>query len=345
MKKSVGCLILIIGLISGSAQAAIGGKKVVFVHGLQTKAFTTLFDSNRDAILRADAQVQAGTYLRNFFDDFIYFDSAKRLSANSLSLYNQVKRLESEGTCKDGCYFMTASTGDLVSRYIMSRLGQWGIDSSKFRVLLTFDLVGAGGGTEGADVIVAVVEGNPISAAIADVLGKVFVGGPINFGALTGIINDLRPSIARQTAMQSNSVPRLRIAGGEETFLISAFLKGGDDSVVPLHSACGSSRAESVDSCSRSIGLNGKVGSANGPRSYLYNHFPIVMATDMKHTQIDYTGTLVAMNNGRNFGPLNYSVSEKTRTTGWWIFKKTYRTINKPSNQQAVQFLVNEFNN
>lgn len=332
-------------LIAPQAEAAIGGKKTVYIHGLQTKAFTSLLDPNRDAVLREDAQAQAGPFLRGRFDDFIYFDSAKRLSSNSASLYSQVKRIESSRLCQNGCYFMTASTGDLVARYIMSRLNQWQVDPAKFRVLLSFDLVGAGGGTEGADTIVSIVEGNPVSLAVNAVLATFFFGSTINFGDAVGIINDLRPSIARQTATQSSAVPRLRIVGGEETFLISSFLRGGDDSVVPMHSACGSARAESVYSCSRSIRLDGRVASADGPSSFWYNHFPIVMGKDMQHTEIDYTGTLVAVNNGKNFGPFRYDVNETTRSTGWWIFKKYYRTINKPSTQLAVEFLVNEIEN
>ncbi|MCH2189686.1 MAG: hypothetical protein MK188_02020 [Gammaproteobacteria bacterium] len=337
-------LLLLFGLcfFMSSAQAEIDGKKVVFVHGLQTKAFTLLFDPNRQSKLEADAQSQAGSFLQSRFDDFIYFDSAKRLSANSVSLYQQVKRIEQAQTCSDGCYFFTASTGDLVTRYILSKLGQWGIDRNKFKVLLTFDLVGAGGGTEGADTIVAVVQGNPISVALNSLFAQFFLGTQIDFGSLVGIINDLRPSVARQTAMQANVVPRLRIAAGEETFLISAFLKGGDDSVVPLHSACGSSRQEAVDSCSRSIELDGRLKSSSGPRSFLYNHFPIAMATDMKHTDTDYTGRLVAVNNNSKFGPLSYDVNERSYSTGWWIFKKKYRVIDKPNSMKATEFFVTE---
>lgn len=344
MKNLLSFLILML-LFAPTANAEIDGKKVVFIHGLQTVAFTSMNDPNRDAVLREDAQAQAGPFLRGRFDDYIYFDSAKRLSVNSASLYSQVKRIESERTCQNGCYFMTASTGDLVARYIMSRLGQWQVDPSKFRVLLSFDLVGAGGGTEGADTIVSIVEGNPVSAAISGVLAQLFLGISINSGTLVGIINDLRPTIARQTATQSSAIPRLRIVGGQETFLISALLRGGDDSVVPLHSACGSARAESVYSCSRSIKIDGQLTSASGPRTLMYNHFPIVMGKDMQHTEIDYNGTLVAVNNGKNFGHFTYDVNEKTRTTGWWIFKKKFRTIDKPSSTQAVEFLVNVIEN
>jgi len=69
------------------------------------------------------------------------------------------------------------------------------------------------------------------------------------------------------------------------------------------------------------------------------------MGEDLAHTDSDYRGKLVAINNGRNFGFFRYNVAEKTRTTGWWIFKKTFRTVDKPSSKLAVEFLINEIEN
>ena len=66
------------------------------------------------------------------------------------------------------------------------------------------------------------------------------------------------------------------------------------------------------------------------------------MATDMQHTDTNYTGRLVAVNNNRQFGPLSYDVSERSYSTGWWIFKKRYRVINKPSGMLATEFFVRE---
>jgi len=343
--KKIICVIFVLLFFAPFAQAEINGKKVVYIHGLQILAFTAAVDDNRAATLREDAQGQAGEFLRSRFDDFIYYDSAQRLSANSLSLYNQVKRIESEGTCRDGCYFMTASTGDLVARYIMTRLNQWDVDRDDFRVLLSIDLVGAGGGTELANTAVSVIEGNSVTTAIINYLTDIFFGFELTSGSTVGIVNDLRPSIARGTATQATAVPRLRVVGGQTTPIVSALLKGGDDGTVPMHSSCGSARVESIKSCSRSIKLNGRVTSADGPRTLRYNHFPIIMGEEMSHTETDHIGTLVAVNNGVNFGEFRYDAQETTETTGWWLFKKTFRTIDKPSSLPTVEFLVDSIEN
>lgn len=328
-------------LFASQALAQISGKNVVFVHGFQAEALNpALAETER----QRSAREQAGTDLARVINDYVYYDSRLRLTANATDLFTQIKDLEQEGTCSQGCYFITASTGDLVTRYIISRLNQWGIDPSKFRILLSFDLVGAGGGTEGADALVGIAQGNPVSVAINSALSQAFFGITLDFGAPLGIINDLRPSIARNQATGNYNVPRLRIVGAQTTPIISQlFLTGGDDGIVPMHSACGSARQEAIFSCSRSIKVDGKLTSADGPQTLRYNHFPILMGKDMAHTEIDYRGQLVAVNNNRNFGPETFSVREKTRTTGWWIFKSQYRTVDKPDNQLATTFIINEF--
>lgn len=331
--------LLFILLVSTGAEAKMGGKNVIHIHGFQPEALNPLLS---DASRRSKAREQGGPALRARVDGYIYYDSAKRLSQNSNSLYQQVKQLENAGTCRKGCYFATISTGDLVARYILSRLGQWRVDNSKFKVLLSLDIVGAGGGTEGADIIVGIINGNPISAAVR-LFAKSFLGVTVRPGSVVGIMNDLRPSIARSTATQANNVPRIRIVGGKTTPVVSAFIKGGDDGIIPNHSECGSARQESIYSCSRSIGIDGKLGSASGPRSLRYNHFPILMGKDLNHfSSGQYKGLLVAVNDGKNFGEFKFDVREKTRTTGWWIFKKKYRTVDKPSNMLMMDLLINE---
>jgi hypothetical protein len=341
MKKTVLSLLLL--AFATFANAELNGKKVIYVHGFQPETLINPFLSVADR--ERGGREQAGQVLTNVIDDYIYFDSKKRLTQNATSLRNQVRALASNGTCSQGCYFVTYSTGDLVTRYIQSRLGQWGVSSNDFRILLTLDYGGAGGGTEGADAIVGIAQGNFVPDAVKRALSFAFFGLQFDLSGLVGIINDLRPSIARSHATGNYSAPRLRMAGAKTTLILSdVFIKGGDDGIVPMHSSCGSSRQESVDSCSRSIRVDGKLTSASGPRSFRYNHFPILMAKDMSHTDIEHRGPLVAVNNNRNFGPDTFSVQEKTRTSGWWIFKSTYRTVDKSNNQKVMQFLINEFN-
>lgn len=339
-------ILLIISLFfSCSALAELKGKKVIFVHGFQISAIKP---STSEEALRTDAIEQAGPVLNTIIDEYLFYDSAKRLTDNSLQLANQIKDFEAREVCRDGCFLVTGSTGDLVARFVISRLNQWEIDSQKFNILLSFDIVGAGGGTEIANTIIGIAQGSSLVRFVFSAVAKIFHGEEIKNGQFMGILNDLRPPIARNHASGNYDVPRLRIAAGKGKPIISRFIiKGRDDGLVPLHSACGSARQESIESCSGSIHIGGKVGSAKGPSALLYNHFPIMMAENMSHTEIDYKGKLVAVNNNTVFahsttGNTEFSVQEKTYKKGFWRFKKTYRTIDKPSDQLAVEFLIEQ---
>ncbi len=340
MKYFISVVLVVIFIVcTPEITAQINGKNVVFVHGLQPEDLLRLRSLEQ---IEEAGLAQAGT-MRPRMDASIYFHSGYRLSENSLRLYRQVKNLESQGTCKDGCYFVTASTGDLVTRYIINRLNQWGIDKNKFKVLVSFDVVGAGGGTEGADEIVSALNGNVLGFDVNKYILQPFLGFDLNAGWFAGIINDLRPSIARQTAMAPNSLPRVRIVGGKENVLLSRFMLGRDDGIVPMHSACGSARQEALDSCSRSIRIDGRIASAKGPSSLLYNHFPILMAQGLGHTEAgngQSSGRLVALNNGRNFADASFNISERKYSTGWWIFKKHYRVVNKPESLNIADVFI-----
>ncbi len=348
MRSFILVAIIICGVVfASSAKAELNGKKVVFIHGLQIVALDPR-TTNQERF--EDAREQAGPVLNSIIDEFIYYDSARRLTANTNTLYQQIKSLEARETCAQGCYFVTGSTGDLVARYIISRLGQWEVDSAKFNILLSVDIVGAGGGTELADVVVGLVQGGRFARTIRNAITQAFYGIRIpSATALLGIVNDLRPSIARRHANGQYNIPRLRVAAGGQIPIVSRFfITGRDDSTVPLHSACGSAIRESIQSCADKIKIDGRVSRADGPTALLYNYFPILMAEKMRHTQIDYKGKLVAVNNNSMFahsteGRLEYSLEETTYTKGFWKFKKRYRTVNKPKNDLAVQFLVDEF--
>lgn len=339
MKKLVVFMFLALVASVPAANATIGGKSVIYVHGLQTLAF------DRDitqAAREADARAQSGV-LRPFVDHFIFFDSAQRLNAQNNSLRDQINAIANTGSCVSGCLIITASTGDLVTRHFLSRLNQWGVNTQNFRITATFDVVGAGGGTELADLAASVV-GNPFLVGTADLLAGIILGADVNSVSDLGIVNDLRPAVARSTGTAFNSIPKLRIAAGDGG-LTSAFISGGDDGVVPLHSACGSSRADGVSSCSRSIEIDGRLRSADGPRSFMFNHFPIIMAEDIAHTEAADdapSGTLVAVNNNRSFNGVDISFNERSFSTGWWIFKRYFRTIDKPSSQSLGDFLISE---
>ncbi len=339
MRAVILCIFLACIGFASTSNASIAGKPVIYVHGLQLLAFDQ--DINQEA-READARAQSGV-LRPFVDHFIFFDSTQRLNAQNISLRDQINVIADTGACVNGCLIITASTGDLVTRHFLSRLNQWGVDTQKFRVTATFDVVGAGGGTELADLAASVVS-NPLLSGTADLLAGLILNADVNSVSDLGIVNDLRPSVARSTGTTFNSIPRLRIAAGDGG-LTSPFISGGDDGVVPLHSACGSSRSEGVDSCSRSIEIDGQLSSANGPRSFMFNHFPIIMAEDIAHTEAADdapSGTLVAVNNNRTFNGVGIDFNERSFSSGWWIFRRSFRTINKPDSQSLGAFLISE---
>jgi hypothetical protein len=338
-------------LQSSDAQAEIAGKKIIFVHGLQTSHLLQERGTLTAAQRRTDAISQAGVFAP-YVDDYITYSSTERLQGTvQWEVYSQVKSLETAGTCSQGCMLVTASTGDLVTRYMLSRLNAWGIDSNRFRVLGTVDMVGAGGGSELADVAVSVLtSGNLISAA-ARLAMEAWLGADFSGSepAALGILHDLRPSVARSTATSNSAVPRVKIAGGGQEVplnLTGAFLDGTDDGVVALHSACGARYRESIDSCSNSIKIDGQLTSANGPSwGFWHNQYPILMAEDMGHTQAATTepvGRLVAMNKGINVGGITISPAERSFSTGWWFWKKNYRVVNYNESTPFATFLVNE---
>ena len=338
-------------LQSSSAQAEIAGKKIIFVHGLQTSHLLQERGTLTAEQRRADAIEQAGIFAPRV-EDYITYSSTERLQgAVQQEVYSQIKTIEAAGTCSQGCLLVTASTGDLVTRFMLSRLNAWNIDSSKFRVLGTVDMVGAGGGSELADVAVSVLTSNNIFSAAARAAMKAWLGADFSGSepAALGILHDLRPSIARVTATSNSSVPRVKIAGGGQVVplnLTGVFLDGTDDGVVAMHSACGARFKESIDSCSNNIRIDGRLASANGPSwGFWHNQFPILMAEKMGHTQAattDPVGRLVAMNAGINLGGISINPREREFSTGRWFWKKNFRIVNYNESTPFATFLVNE---
>ena len=116
-------------------------------------------------------------------------------------------------------------------------------------------------------------------------------------------MHDLRPNAARQIATQNAATPRLRFVGAGSAFLraTKAFLPGSDDAVVAMHSACGSRYKSSYDSCSRRVRSNGAIRSADGPSSFYFNHYPVIMGDGTDHFEAitnDRTGYMTPVVNG-----------------------------------------------
>lgn len=320
MKTKV-LIILSALLYSVASQATLGGKNVVLVHGfqagdLQNNPNTTAQQNNANAYWQA--------YWKSRAERTMYWPSNGRVTGSIKdTIRTQIKSLESARTCANGCVFVTHSTGDLVLRDALTRLGQWGVNQNNFKVIAVLDFAGAGGGTELADVAVNIANGSGVINSVQKAAIRTFLGFDPTPAAL-GVLNDLRPAAARNIARNNNAVPRLRFVGEGTEFLgaTKAFIKGSDDSVVPMHSACGASYSSAYDSCSRSVRVNGQLRSSNGPSSLFYNHYAVLMGESTAHSEAisnARSGDFTTITNNTTKGVrLDFSTSTGKKWWSWW---------------------------
>lgn len=328
-------LIVVSILFSITAQAKLAGKNVVLVHGFISEHLNT-----RPS--QADQLREGPQYWQDFWasraEATLVYPSHERVQGRIKdAVRSQFLDYERRGLCANGCIFVTHSTGDLVLRDALTRLNQWGIDQRRFKVLSVIDLAGAGGGTGLADLAVSTAETRgPITGIVRTIAGGVL---GVNFvPERLGVLNDLRVAKARSIAQQNNSFPRLRVAGAGDAFarITKGFIRGYDDSVVGMHSACGARFAGDVESCSSSVRSNGQLASAREPGSLLHNHFPIIMADRGDHDELRNNsrpgGALTTVVNNRAIGGLNIDFATNTSTRAWSWFTRV-REVNGSSNK------------
>lgn len=317
-------LILSVALVSFSAQATIAGKNVVLVHGLKVD---DLKNNPTDAQLPGLADEYWSDYWGSRAEAKLYWPSTERVTGRIKDLIRtQVKALEANRTCAAGCVFVTHSAGDLVTRDLLTRLGQWGVNSNDFKVLAVLDIAGAGGGSELADLAVNVAEGSGAINSIQKAAVQAFAGIDVTPSNL-GVLKDLRPSGARSIATQNTGVPRLRFVGSGSAYLgiTKPFLPGADDSVVSYHSSCGSTRRASYDSCSASVRDNGVLRSTSAPSSLLFNHYPVLMGASADHFDVitnNRTGNYATVENDRTLGGVSLDFATTTARKWWAGFRK-----------------------
>ncbi len=312
-------------LFSFNTNATLAGKNLVLVHG-----FISEHLNERPAL--PALQARSVEYWEQFWgpraEAQVVYPSHERVQGRIKDVVReQFLDLERAGTCANGCIFVTHSTGDLVLRDALSRLNQWGIDRNRFKVLSVIDLAGAGGGTGLADLAVSTAETRgPITGIVRTIAGAVL---DVNFvPEQLGVLNDLRVAAARNIAQQNNSIPRLRVAGAGDSFarITKGFIRGFDDSVVGMHSACGARFAGNVESCSDSIRSNGQLASTRGPGSLLFNHFPIIMTDRGDHNEIRQDviagGRIVPVINNTTVGGLNIDFETQTGRRAWSWFTR-----------------------
>nr|WP_136250558.1 hypothetical protein [Ningiella ruwaisensis] len=342
--------LLLISLLCFSANAlsAIAGKPVILVHGFN---FSDLQDTPpNEQFLLQQSREYFGDFWTNRADRHHYFSSVDRVSGG---IKDQFKRhfqeLEASGLCMQGCVYVTHSTGDLVLRDALSRLGQWGIDQNRVKVLTVIDFAGAGGGTELADLAANVATGGGLVDFTVRQVVRAFLGVDPSSAGL-GVVNDLRPANARRIAQSNQGVPRLRFVGTgtEYAGITKPFILGKDDSVVPLHSACGANRSDNYESCSSSIRNNGVLRSSRAPSAFLSNHYPILMGERVNHSQ--------HINNDRVGGiyaPIINNVSangividfDETTSRRWWSWGARVRSVDDSDDKSMSQNVFDTLNN
>jgi hypothetical protein len=350
-------------LATTHVNAQLAGKNVILIHGF--KIGHILSPPSDEG--RADALAYWADFEPALTDPatsrILYWPSNHRLSGAGGAasvIISQLKPILSSGFCDDQCIVITHSTGDLVARYVLAnKLSLLGSSlASRFKVAAVIDMAGAGGGTELANLAVDAVHGINVGAYVTETLLK-FAGFDIKLGMDPGILTDLQPSVARNTAVTNiPSIPHLRIAGtGDEPFfgfLSHAFIKGADDSVVPLHSACGAAVDGYYDSCVKDLRMDGRISSIRKApsSSQLYDyHYPIILSATTAHNDMEANKTghemTLAMSGTDDYnssGVKSINVAAKHETTrAWWDWFRKYRFITGAKDKTMGQVIVDSF--
>ncbi len=345
MKTKIIMVVLMSLLFSVSAVAKLNGKNVVLVHGFQQDDLKNRPNSSAQ---QSNANNYWSAYWGNRAERTLYWPSHERVTGKIKdTIRDQIKSLESSRTCSNGCVFVTHSTGDLVLRDALTRLGQWGVNQNNFKVIAVLDFAGAGGGTELADVAVNIAQGSGVVNAVQKAAIRTFLGFDPT-PSTVGVLNDLRPANARNISRNNNPVPRLRFVGEGTEFLgvTKPFMKGKSDSVVPMHSACGASSSSAYDSCSRSVRVNGQLRSTNGPSSLFFNHYAVLMGESTAHSEAisnARSGDFTTVTNNTTKG-VKVDFSTKTERKWWsWFYK--VRLVRNGSSKSMSANVYDTLNN
>ncbi len=345
----------------GVAHANVGGKNVILIHGFNPfHIIAPPSDNGKADALNYWKKVNPA-FLRQDGGqtNIIHWPSHKRLTGSGgiISIVQpQIQALLNENYCANQCIIVTHSTGDLVTRYLLKNKNSLfgSTQAAKLKVAAVIDLAGAGGGTELANFGVGIANGVNYGSSIISGLLE-YAGFYFSFGLNVGVMNDLQTSVARNHATNGfPSIPHLRVAGtGSEIygFATHAIIHGADDSVVPLHSACGAAYANGYDSCSRDTRVDGKVTSvSNAPSSsQLYDfHYPIVMSETLAHNEMQSNTTGNTMTSIRSLESAykNSAVYKQAvdiddyEKREWWDWWSKYRYISGSSSKSVSTMLV-----
>ncbi len=320
---------------------------LVLVHGLQPSKLGTQLTPDQ---VDQNGALYWSEYWGARAQARIDWPSTERIAGRIATDYvwPKLRQLSIDGTCNPGCIFITHSTGDLVTRYILDNQALWLTNAGlrPLNIIATYDFSGAGGGSELADLAVNAAGGSSLLDSATRYALSLWLGRTVSAN-MVGVLNDLRVNSARQLApFPSSRVPRLRFTGNASDYLglTSPFLPGEDDGVVAAHSSCGASTAVNVDSCSRSVAFDGKIASqSRGVVSFMPQHYPIMMSSKYSHAATvgaQPKGQITTANNSATF--LNsgrVAVSTYDEKRGFWVFSSHYRVVTD-SNRYSMSELA-----
>lgn len=322
--------------------------KLVLVHGLQTGH---IYNAPSASKVSSDGEAYWSSYWNQVADDRIDWSSAERVEGKIATdfVWPKLKQYAETGFCEPGCIFVTHSTGDLVTRHILENQANWleNAGLQPLNIVATFDIAGAGGGSELADLAVNVAQATEAWTFAIEAALEAWLGDDLSEGL--GVMHDLKVNNARQIdANPEVNVPRLRFVGDASDYfgLTSGFLRGNDDGVVSSHSSCGASRSGYFGSCSKLIDFDGEIDDqSDGISGFVSYHYPVLMSDAYSHGTLidgDHQGKVTAVNETQRFTDGNQmSFGTNTQTYGWWFWKSTYRYVNDSQRKSMSELIYN----
>lgn len=341
IKKTVVLTALLFGLFANTVFSK--QYKLVLIHGFQPQQLITTPD------VTANGQSYWNGYWDNLADARIDWPSDERIEQKITTDYvwPKLKEFAQTNFCNPGCIFVTHSTGDLVARYIIENQETWldNVGLSPLNIVATFDIAGAGGGSELADLAVSVASATESGTFLIEAALEAWLGGDLTDEM--GVLHDLKVNNARQLAPFPDSrIPRLRFVGDASDFLgaTSGFIQGNDDGVVGSHSACGGNRQGYYGSCSNLVDFNGKlVSQPNAVTGFMPYHYPMLMSDSYSHASILETkvkGKVTAADTQeRLLSNESIDFSTYQQTKGWWWWKSNYLYV-KNSDDTSLSEIV-----
>jgi len=345
-----GLLVLsMLGLASFSTAVFSKEYKVVLIHGFQPQQLISNGDVNQSG------QQYWQDYWDNLADARIDWPSYERVEGKIATDYvwPKLREFSQNNFCSPGCVFVTHSTGDLIARYIIDNQEAWleNAGLSSLNIVATFDIAGAGGGSELADLAVSVAQGTEDWSIVIEAALEAWLGGDLTDEM--GVLHDLKVNNARQlAALPDARIPRLRFVGDASEYLgvTSPFIHGNDDGVVGSHSACGGNRQGHFGSCSTQLDFDGKkTGQGDAVSGFMPYHYPMLMSDEYSHGSL-----LDAQQHGKVTAASSYEkmlsgdaieFDTYTESHGWWLWRSDYLYVQNSSSQSMSKLIYNAMPN